>query len=410
MTLHLPEGKVTSIKAHCAYLLTLDEVSVRDLSQLIGTFTASIQAIFLAPLHYRHLQHLKHQALAQGNGYDATIAWSHEAKEELRWWAAHLDAWNGRALLHPPPDIVLETDASKTGWGAVCQGVQTGGLWSQMERKLHINCLELLAGSFAVKCFTKHRLCVHVRLRMDNTSAVAYINRLGGTHSLVLSNLAMALWEWALAHGILLSAEHLPGRLNIVADWQSRHMLDSSNWRLSPDVFRALMEIRGPCAKDLFADRLNAQLSQFFSWRPDPMALASDALQQDWSNERNYAFPPFCLIMRCLAKLRDLGGELVLVTPVWPTQAWYPSLLGSSVSLPVLLPVTQNLLLSPEGQVHPLIANRTLNLAAWHVSSDPVGRHLYERFQAHLGSLAAKSAWKKWHSWCLIHFAPLWQI
>ncbi len=48
-----------------------------------------------------------------------------------------------------------------------------------MERKLHINCLELLAGSFAVKSFTKNRLCVHVRLRMENTSAVAYVNRLG---------------------------------------------------------------------------------------------------------------------------------------------------------------------------------------------------------------------------------------
>ena len=70
------------------------------------------------------------------------------------------------------------------GGGGVCQGVQTWRLWSQMERKLHINCLELLAGSFAVKSFTKNRLCVHVRLRMDNTSAVAYVNRLGGGGSL----------------------------------------------------------------------------------------------------------------------------------------------------------------------------------------------------------------------------------
>ena len=66
------------------------------------------------------------------------------------------------------------------------------------------------------------------------------------------------------------------------------------------EVFRALMQIRGPCAKDLFADRRNAQLPQFFSWRPDPKAIASDALQQDWSHEKNYAFPPFCLIMRSL--------------------------------------------------------------------------------------------------------------
>ena len=190
-----------SIKAHCTHLLALHEVSVRELSQLIGKLTASIQAIFPAPLHYRHLQHLKHQALALRKGYDATIALSIEAREELRWWLAHLSAWNGRALLHPSPDLVIETDASRSGWGAVCQGVQTGGLWSQMDQRLHINCLELLAGSFTVKSFTKGRLCVHVRLRMDNTSAVAYVNRLGGTHSLVLSNLALALWEWALRWG-----------------------------------------------------------------------------------------------------------------------------------------------------------------------------------------------------------------
>ena len=90
--------------------------------------------------------------------------------------------------------------------GVVCQGVQTRGLWSQMERKLHINCLELLAGSFAVKSFRKNHLCVHVRLRMDNASAVAYVNRLGGTHSLVLSNLA--LWEWALSVSFLVQSTY----------------------------------------------------------------------------------------------------------------------------------------------------------------------------------------------------------
>ena len=153
MTLLLPDCKVEAIKAHCLGLLARQDVSVRELSQLIGKLTASIQAIFPAPLHYRSLQHLKHQALAQQKGFDATIALSSEAREELHWWSAHLDAWNGRALLRPAPDLVIETDASRKGWGAVCQGVRTGGLWSQMKRTLHINCLELLAGSFAVKSF-----------------------------------------------------------------------------------------------------------------------------------------------------------------------------------------------------------------------------------------------------------------
>ena len=58
------------------------------------------------------------------------------------------------------PDLVMETDGSREGWGAVCQGVQTGGLYSKMEQKFHIYCLELLARCLAVKSFTKGKLCV----------------------------------------------------------------------------------------------------------------------------------------------------------------------------------------------------------------------------------------------------------
>ena len=422
MILVLPDDKVKSIKSLCRTLLGQQLVSVRDLSQLIGKLTASIQAVFPAPLHYRHLQHLKNQGLAKGSGYDSCLPLSREAREEIQWWLVHLEAWNGRAILSSPPDLVIETDASKVGWGAVCQGVRTGGLWSQMEKKLHINCLELLAGSFAVKSFTKNRLCAHVRLRMDNTTAVAYVNRLGGTHSLVLSNLALALWEWAQKNSIMLSAEHYAGHLNTVADWESRHFRDASNWRLHQNVFSSLMQIRGPCVIDLFADRLNSQLPQFYSWKPDPLAIATDALLQDWSRGRNYAFPPFCLIMRSLAKLQGAGGELILITPVWPTQAWYPRLLDMSVAPPVLLPSFPDLLLSPRGERHPLLLNETLSLAAWHVSSSPCSRRAFlqtlsgsswqhgGQAQAQFITPPGKNGIAGVTAGKLIHFAPLWLI
>ena len=97
-------------------------VSVRDLSQLIGKLKASIQAVFPAPLHYRHLQHLKNQGLAKGEVATILVYLSHEAREEIQWWLVHLEAWNGRAILSSPPDLVIENDASKLGWGAACQG------------------------------------------------------------------------------------------------------------------------------------------------------------------------------------------------------------------------------------------------------------------------------------------------
>ena len=295
MTLLLPDCKVSSIKTLCSTLLSQRDVSVRELSQLIGKLTASIQAVFPAPLHYRNLQQLKHQALGQDRNFDSRIPLSVEAIDELRWWLAHLDAWNGRALLHPSPDLIIETDASWMGWGAVCQGVRTGGLWSQMEQKLHIHCLELLAGSFAIQSFTKNRLCVHVRLRMDNTSAVAYLNRLGGTRSLVLSNLALALWEWALTRNIFLSAEHITGNLNVSADWELRNFLDSSNWKLCPEIFRSLMQIRGPCMLDLLSKTLgsdaatfpiknNSQLSVYFSTLLTPRSITTTRSVNTFSN------------------------------------------------------------------------------------------------------------------------------
>ncbi len=277
MTLVLPQGKVTAIKHLCTQIMSLKEVTVRDIARLIGKLTASIQAIFPAPLHYRQLQSLKNKALQSKGTYDTLVSLNQACREELQWWLAHLDAWNGRAILTPPPDLVIETDASKQGWGAACMDMRTGGLWSQNERLLHINCLELLAGAFAVKCFAKNRICLHIRLRMDNTTAIAYINKLGGTRSLVLSNLVADLWTWALNKGMILSTEHLPGKWNIRADMESRHYHDSSDWRLDPSLFLALMKIRGPCQIDLFANRLNAQLPEFFSWKPDPQGLASDA-------------------------------------------------------------------------------------------------------------------------------------
>ena len=422
MTLVLPQGKVTAIEDLCSQMLSQTELTVRDIARLIGKLTASIQAIFPAPLHYRQLQSLKNTALQSGGNYNMKVSLNPACQEELQWWIAHLNAWNGQAILTPPPDLVIETDASQQGWGAVCKEVRTGGLWSQNERLLHINCLELLAGAFAVKCFTKNQICLHVRLRMDNTTAIAYLNKLGGTRSLVLSNLVAELWSWALNRGMILSAEHLPGKWNTQADQESRHYQDSSDWHLDSSLFLALMKIRGPCQIDLFANRLNAQLPAFFSWKLDPQGLASDAFQQAWNTGRNYAFPPFCLIMKTLAKLREEGGNLILITPVWPTQPWYPVLLDMSIAPPVLLPQVPKLLTNPVGDLHPLVQNKTLFLAAWHVSNNQSQQEAYRTGLTnsfwHLGDQAqiqctiqpGVNGIAGVRRGKLIHFAPIWEI
>ena len=104
-------------------------------------------------------------------------------------------------------------------------------------------------------------------------------------------------------------AEHLPGKENVRADWESRHIKDSSNWRLDINQLEARI---GPFSIDLFASQTNAQLPVYCSWRPDPPALTVDALSLSWRNHNAYMFPAFALITRCLEKLIMLcsrGGK-----------------------------------------------------------------------------------------------------
>ena len=153
---------------------------------------------------------------------------------------------------------VIETDASRQGWGAYCKGVSTGGQWSQGESLFHINCLELLAGAFAVKTFVKGKVQMRVRLLMNNLIAAHYINKMGGTKSPVLARMALDLWKWCLHHNILIEAQYSPGVLNIRADRESRVFLDHYDWKLDPLVFAELNQVWGPLEVDLFASRLSA--------------------------------------------------------------------------------------------------------------------------------------------------------
>lgn len=124
--------------------------------------------------------------------------------------------------------MVITTDASTLGWGAVCGSEETGGQWRQNERSFHINWLELRAVELGLQCFAGQKRNIMVKLEIDNTTAVAFVNRQGGTASQVLCNLAQRIWQWARERGLHLFAVHVPGRLNVRADFHSRHFHHST--------------------------------------------------------------------------------------------------------------------------------------------------------------------------------------
>ena len=137
------------------------------------------------------------------------------------------------------------------------------------------NAHQLRAAYLAPQTYAARLRNQHILLLIDNRTALAYLNHKGGTWSKQLSDLALEVADWCLRKNLTIHAEHIPGRLNTTADMESRRKMDSSDWRLSPEIFCVLMQRLGPCNIDLLAARHNTQLERFFSFRPDPQAEAT---------------------------------------------------------------------------------------------------------------------------------------
>jgi hypothetical protein len=206
-----------------------------------------------------------------------------------------------------------------------------------------------------------------VLLQMDNTTAVTYVNKMGGRVSL-LSHLAETLWNWCLHQNIQVQAQYIPGEINQIADRLSRKGAEHQDWMLNPEIFQKINFLWGPHKTDLFASRLNHQLPIFYSWHPEPGATAIDAFLQPWQNIQGWANPPFGLIGRVLEKVRKDRCTITLIAPIWPTQPWFSILLTMLIDFPRLLPQQHELYLpgtlgneQPQG-----VSN--WNSAAWRIS------------------------------------------
>ena len=85
---------------------------------------------------------------------------------------------NRQTLQPPPPQMTIQTDASKTGWVAFA----TGAVWCSMGKTQRIIILELKAVYLAlVDCNNKKKKTNNgtVQLQMDTISALTYLPKMG---------------------------------------------------------------------------------------------------------------------------------------------------------------------------------------------------------------------------------------
>jgi len=287
------------------------------------------------------------------------------------WWTDPANLSAGVPIQEPIQDHLLFTDASETAWGARLTTHSAAGRWSTSEQQLHINVLELLAVLRALQSFT--HLCSgrRIQAQIDNTTAVCYLRRGGGTHSRNLQNVAWQIFLFCKTHQIALTSLHIPGKLNVEADALSRlRQLPTTEWTLRQDVCNRLFQHWGCPALDLFATIHNRRLPAFVSPLPHPLAWATDALALDWDGFNAYLFPPFATLLRILRKVKDTKtGVFILIAPCWPAQPWFPMLLDLLIDHPITLPAFPDLLTQGvPRQAHPYLS--VLHLHAWKLSSE----------------------------------------
>ena len=344
------DEKKKKIRDLASKLLSLGYSTIRLLAKFIGMIVACFPGVMHGPLWYRRLENDKIEALKRSKGdYDATVTFSNEAVTDMQWWRNNIDrASNVIDESHGEPDIVIHSDASNLGWGCDSELGRSNGHWSEEEQSLHINVKELTAAWFALKALAFEVRDKHIRLMLDNTTAVACVNNMGTNHSLLCDTVVRQIWGFCIERELWVSAAYIPGKLNVEADSESRKINLDAEWKLNTSLLKQATDILNYQPEiDLFATRLNCQYEKFVSYRPDPEAFRVDAFSMNWAELTWYAFPPFCLIPRVLRKISREKTTGVLAVPYWPSQPWFPRIAGMLVEKPVVLSARNNLLTMP---------------------------------------------------------------
>ena len=345
MTVSVSDEKRTNVCEKIVKLLEKKRCSIRDFASVLGSLVALDPGVWIGPIFWKRLEIEKIQQLRYSKyNYEKFFKLSKTAKEDLTWWLENMQNYPS-PVKQNHPKIVLYSDASKNGWGAVRDSNKTGGLWTEEEKSQHINELELMAVLFGLKSLCDDIFDEDIKVMTDNSTTVACINKKGSTKT-KCNDITRDIWLWCLAHRLCIMAVHIPGVDNVEADKESRKENTFSEWSLKDEVFRQLENRFGPFHVDMFATRINSKLSTFVSWKPDPFAWAVDAFTCKWDLEGMYCFPPIVLISRLLKKVEREKATVTLVAPLWRNQVWFPQLLRMLINYPVLLP-NKNILTHP---------------------------------------------------------------
>ncbi|KYN15933.1 hypothetical protein ALC57_11826, partial [Trachymyrmex cornetzi] len=276
----IPEVRRNKLHSLVLDLSTRSYCSIKEFASIIGSLVSICPAVRYGLLYTKSFERYKCLALEKSNNdFKAKMSISPDMAEDFQWW---LDVLANREqtnfILSGRFAREIFSDASLTGWGASCASERTHGWWSKADK----TSLELKAAFYGLRCFASDLTNCEILLRIDNTTAISYINRFGSVKYPHLSSLAKAIWQWCEARNIWFVASYITSADNIIADEESRRRDTDTEWSLSWNAVQVIDREFGSFDIDLFASNINSKCDIFVSWFPDPESFAVDAFTLDW--------------------------------------------------------------------------------------------------------------------------------
>jgi len=356
MTISLPQEKRSAIISKCKCLLSKESVKILELAEVVGLLISALPAVPYGLLHTKKLERNKYLSLSFNNkNYSSKTLLYNDAKMELEWWLSKLPT-TFMTIRQDFYELVIFSDASDLGWGAACNDMSTGGGWTEAEMAQHINYKELLAAYYALLCFASKLRNRSVLLRIDNMTAMHYINRMGSIKYPHLFEVTEKIWHFCEERNLHINASYIASKDNIVADFESRN--SHVDLELSNDTFKWLSHRFGIPSIDLFASHCNRKCVRYCSLRPDPYSICTDAFTIGWGDEFIYAFPPVSVIARVLRKMKHDKCQGIVVVPYWESQPWFPLFVQMLISDPEIFSCHENVVLYPNRQENQLTSSQ----------------------------------------------------
>ena len=184
--------RVATLLAQIEEFLSSRGQSMVSWRSLLGCLSSLCHLVPSGRLRMRSLQLLLHQ---QWDFVDESVVLqvSQEIASDFAWWSDANHLLSGVSLVPFQPDVLFWSNASDQGGGANLLDRFVSGQWSPEEVHLSINLRELRAIRLGLHHFAPSLRGSTVGVFVDNTTALAYLRRQGGTFSPALNREAPAL-------------------------------------------------------------------------------------------------------------------------------------------------------------------------------------------------------------------------